>query len=51
MDRMQFSVIERRFQVPTDAPAKLVADIETYSAFVEMQAKMSGPSAWYQRLS
>jgi hypothetical protein len=43
--------VERRFQVPADAPAKLVEDIQTYSAFVEMQAKMLGASAWYQRLS
>lgn len=48
---MHYEVLERRFQVPADAPAKLVTDIETYSAFVEMQAKMSGPSSWYQRLS
>lgn len=48
---MQYAVLERRFYVPEDAPARLVRDIETYSAFVEMQARMSGPSAWYQRLS
>lgn len=48
---MQQAVFERRFYVPEDAPAKLVQDIQEYSAFVEMQAKMSGPSAWYQRLS
>jgi len=47
---MDFSV-ERRFQVPADAPARLVEDIETYSAFVEMQSKMNGASAWYQRLA
>ncbi|MFA5861290.1 MAG: hypothetical protein WDA16_06300 [Candidatus Thermoplasmatota archaeon] len=42
--------IERRFYVPDDAPAKLVENIEEYSAFVEMQSKMMGSSAWYQRL-
>jgi hypothetical protein len=43
--------LERRFQVPPDAPRKLVEDIEAYSAFVEQQSKMMGASAWYQRLS
>ena len=47
---MQFSV-ERRFTVPADAPARVVEGIQTYSAFVEMQSKMNGASAWYQRLS
>lgn len=42
---------ERRFYVPPDAPAKLIEDIQEYSAFVEMQTRMSGASAWYQRLS
>ncbi|HWH07873.1 MAG TPA: hypothetical protein VNX21_01650 [Candidatus Thermoplasmatota archaeon] len=48
---MHYVTLERRFQVPLDAPEKLVEDIRRYSAFVEMQARMSGPSAWYQRLS
>lgn len=48
-DELQ-TTIERRFYVPADAPAKLVENIEEYSAFVEMQSKMMGPSAWYQRL-
>ena len=42
--------LEMRFQVPADAPARLVEDIQTYSALVEMQSKMNGPSAWYQKL-
>lgn len=48
---MHHVTLERRFWVPENAPAKLVEDIQRYSAFVEMQAKMSGPSSWYQRLS
>ena len=48
---MQHVTIERRVHVPTDAPPRLVEDIEAYSALVEMQAKMVGPSAWYQRLA
>lgn len=47
---MQQFTVERRFQVPLDTPQKLVEDIETYSAFVEMQGKMNGPSSWYQKL-
>lgn len=46
---MQFSV-ERRLQVPLDAPPRLLHDIETYSAFVDLQSKMAGTSWWYQRL-
>lgn len=42
---------ERRFQLPADAPRKLVEDIESYSAFVEMQARMTGPAFWYQKLA
>lgn len=48
---MQHVALERRFHVPEDAPEKLVEDIERYSAFVEVQSRMSGPSSWYQRLS
>lgn len=44
------SPLERRFYVPADAPARLIEDIEEYSAFVEMQSQMMGASAWYQRL-
>jgi hypothetical protein len=42
---------ERRVQVPADAPLKLVEDIECYSAFVEMQSRMTGPASWYQKLA
>ncbi|MEA3198745.1 MAG: hypothetical protein QOE90_173 [Thermoplasmata archaeon] len=37
--------------IPVDAPLKLVEDIEAYSALVEMQARMTGPASWYQRLA
>lgn len=47
---MHFSV-ERRFHLPHDAPAKLMEDIEHYSALVELQAQMMGASAWYKKLS
>lgn len=47
---LEFS-IERRIQLPVNAPEKLVMDIETYNALVDMQAKMLGASAWYQRLN
>jgi len=43
--------LERRFQLPSDAPQRLVEDIESYSAFVEMQSRMTGPASWYQRLA
>lgn len=42
---------ERRLQIPLDAPARLVQDIETYSALVEFQAKMGGTAGWYQKLT
>lgn len=42
---------ERRVQIPEDAPMKLVEDIESYSAFVEMQARMTGAAFWYQKLA
>lgn len=47
---MHFTV-EKRFQVPLDTPQKLVDDIETYSAFVDLQARMSGTAYWYQKLA
>lgn len=46
----EFSV-ERRFQLPPNAPPRLVEDIQTYSAFVEMQGKMSGAASFYQKLT
>lgn len=51
VDRMHEMVIERRFMLPADAPERLVENIQEYSAFVDFQSKMLGPSAWYQRLS
>lgn len=46
----QFS-LERRLQLPANAPLRLVEDIQAYSAFVELQAKMVGPASWYQNLA
>ena len=43
--------VERTFQLPLDAPPRVLADIAHYSAFVEFQAKMAGASAWYQKLN
>jgi len=43
--------LERRVSVPHDAPQKLVDDIETYSAWVEMQSRMTGSASWYQKLA
>lgn len=49
--QVQFSV-ERKLQVPLDAPTRLLHDIETYSALVDLQTKMTGShSWWYQKLS
>jgi hypothetical protein len=42
---------ERRLSVPMDAPPRLVEDIESYSAFLEMQSRMTGSSSWYQKLA
>lgn len=47
---MEF-MVERTLQVPPGASPRLVADIEHYNAFVELQARMSGPASWYQRLA
>lgn len=47
---MQTFSVERRFLVPPDTHPRLVEDIETYSAFVDMQAKMTGTASWYQKL-
>lgn len=42
--------LERRVQLPANAPPKLIEDIQTYSAFVELQEKLSTSAPWYQRL-
>ena len=47
---MPFS-LERKLQVPPDAPPRLLEDIHAYSAFVDMQSKMAGTSSWYQKLT
>ncbi|HET6403858.1 MAG TPA: hypothetical protein VFH78_04370 [Candidatus Thermoplasmatota archaeon] len=43
--------LERSFRLPTDAPPRLLEDIESYSALVELQHKMSASAPWYQRLA
>lgn len=44
--------VERRLLVPTDpSAARLVEDIETYSALVDLQSKMTGASCWYSKLN
>jgi hypothetical protein len=48
--QMQFT-LERKLQVPEDAPPRLLHDIETYSALIELQARMAGAMVWYQRLT
>lgn len=48
-DFVHYSV-ERRFTLPANAPPRVLEDIETYSAFIELQGKMSGPAFWYQKL-
>jgi hypothetical protein len=42
---------ERRFRLPPNAPARLIEDIETYSALVDLQNKMGSSAPWFQRLS
>lgn len=43
--------IERRFRLPSNAPPRLIEDIETYSALVDLQNKMGSTAPWFQRLS
>lgn len=50
MQAPSFSV-ERRIVVPVNAPARLVEDIQAYSALVELQSKMTGSSSWYSKLA
>jgi hypothetical protein len=42
---------ERKLQVPTGAPSRLLEDIQTYSAFVDLQNKMGNAAPWFQRLA
>lgn len=51
MHTLSQAYLERRVSVPPNAPQKLVDDIETYSALVEMQSRMTGPASWYQKLA
>ena len=48
---MHNGIFERKFQVPANAPPRLIEDIETYSAFIELQERMRSSAPWYQRLS
>ena len=43
--------VERNFRLPHNAAPRLVEDIETYSAFVDLQNKLSATAPWYQRLA
>lgn len=43
--------VERRFQIPSDTPERVVEDIETYSAFVDMQTKLKSLAPWYESLA
>ena len=45
------SNLERSFRLPANAPARLVEDIETYSALVDLQNKLGSIAPWYQRLA
>lgn len=45
------SMLERSFRIPADAPARLVEDIEAYSALVDLQNKLGSIAPWYQRLA
>jgi hypothetical protein len=42
---------ERRFQIPNDTPPRVVHDIETYSALVDMQSKLRNMAPWYENLA
>ena len=46
----QFTV-ERKLHIPAGAPPRLIEDIESYSAFVALQGKMTGHASWYQQLA
>ena len=43
--------LERRFSIPPNAHARLIEDIEAYSALVDLQNKMGATAPWYQRLN
>lgn len=45
------NMIERKLQLPSGAPPRLLEDIESYSAFVELQNKMGATAPWFQRLA
>lgn len=52
MDGMQTQmIVERRLHIPAGAPPRLIEDIESYSALVALQGKMTGASSWYQQLA
>ena len=51
MHTMNQLLQERRLSVPMNAPPRVVEDIESYNAFLEMQSRMTGPASWYQKLA
>ena len=48
---MMPQTFERRFQIPPNAPPRLIEDIEAYSALVDLQDKMGSIAPWFQRLA
>ncbi|HUR68519.1 MAG TPA: hypothetical protein VM370_04675 [Candidatus Thermoplasmatota archaeon] len=45
------TTLERRFQLPQDAPPRLIEDIQAYSALVDLQDRMVHSAPWFQRLA
>lgn len=45
------NTVQMRFQLPLDAPVKLVEDIQHYSALIELQAKMRTAAPWFEQLA
>lgn len=45
------NMLERKLQVPLGTPPRLLEDIESYSALVELQNKMGASAPWFQRLA
>lgn len=48
---MMPNMLERKLQLPAGAPPRLLHDIETYSALVELQTQLGASAPWYQRLA
>lgn len=51
MGQQMHNMLERRFQLPPNAAPRLLEDIQTYSALVELQTKMSTSAPWFQRVN